>query len=152
MGELCKTICMKKGFDYIGVSAITICHDGAGKYLMSLRGPECRDEQGTWEPAGGGGVERAESIEDTVRREVFEECGAIATDIEYMGFREVFREIDGEKSHFIAFDFKAKIDPSHVHITEPDKCLEQRWCTIDEIPTPQHSEFPIFLEKYKDRL
>ena len=69
-----------------------------------------------------------------------------------MGFREVFREIDGKKSHWVAFDYKAQIDPKDVSITEPDKCTELRWCAIDEIPQPQHSQFPLFLEKYKDQL
>ena len=143
---------MRKGFDHIGVSVITMCHDGNGRYLISQRGPGCKDEQGNWEPAGGGSVEPHESLEEAVRREVKEECGAHTIEISCMGFREVFREIDGERSHWVAFDFKARIDPDEVSITEPEKCTALRWCTIDEIPEPQHSQFPIFLEKYKDRL
>ena len=143
---------MQKSFDYIGISVVTMCHDGKGKYLISQRGLGCRDEHGAWEPVGSGGVETAESLEDAVRREVAEECGAQAQDVEFMGFREVFREIDGRKSHWIAFDYKAKIDRDGVRITEPEKCTELRWCTIDEIPKPQHSQFPFFLNKYKDFL
>jgi len=143
---------MQKGFDYIGVSVITMCHDGQGKYLISQRGPGCKDEQGAWEPCGGGSVEPHESLEDAVRREIKEECGGNATDITFMGFREVFREIDGKKSHWVAFDYKAQVDPKDVSITEPDKCTELRWCAIDEIPHPQHSQFPIFLKKYRDIL
>jgi 8-oxo-dGTP diphosphatase len=141
---------MQKGFDFIGISVVTMCHDGTGKYLISQRGLGCRDEQGAWEPVGSGGVETTESLEEAVRREVAEECGARAQHIEFMGFREVFREIDGKKSHWIAFDYKARIDQSEVTIMEPKKCTELRWCTIDDIPTPQHSQFPFFLNKYKD--
>jgi 8-oxo-dGTP diphosphatase len=143
---------MQKGFDYIGVAVVTMCHDGNGNYCISQRGSRCRDEQGMWEPAGGGGVEHGESLSDAVRREVKEECGATAQDIEYLGFREVFREIDGKKSHYVAFDFKARINPDEVSITEPDKCAELRWCSLADIPKPQHSQFPYFLEKYKDKL
>lgn len=143
---------MQKGFDYIGVTAVAICHDGNGKYLISQRGKGCRDEHGTWEPAGSGGVKTHELLEDTVRREIKEECGADAKKIEYMGFREVFRVLNERKSHWIAFDFKVQINSAEVFITEPDKCCELRWCTIDEIPSPQHSEFPRFLKKYKDLL
>jgi len=143
---------MQKGFDHIGVSVITMCHDGSGKYLISQRGEGCKDERGRWEPAGGGSVEVGESLEDAVRREVMEECGGKVTEIQFMGFREVFREIDGVKSHWIAFDYKAQIDPQDVSITEPDKCTELRWCAIDEIPQPQHSQFPFFLDKYKSIL
>ncbi len=143
---------LRKGFDFIGVSAVTMCHDGNGKYLIGKRGEKCRDEHGKWEPVGSGGVKLTEPLEDTVRREVKEECGADASSIEFMGFREVFRNINGEKTHWIAFDFKAHINPDEVYITEPDKCSEFKWCTLAEIPTPQHSEFPRFLEKYKDKL
>lgn len=143
---------MLKGFDYIGVTAVAICHDGNGKYLISKRGMGCRDEHGAWEPAGSGGVKIHESLTDAVCREVKEECGADATNIQYMGFREVFRVLSGKKSHWIAFDFRAQIDPAQVQVTEPDKCDELRWCTIDKIPTPQHSEFPRFLELYKNIL
>ncbi len=129
-----------------------MCHDGNGNYLISQRGPSCRDEQGMWEPAGGGGVEYGESLSDAVSREVKEECGATAQDIEYIGFREVIREIDGKKSHYVAFDFMARINPNEVSITEPDKCTELRWCSLVDIPKPQHSQFPYFLEKYKNKL
>ncbi len=141
---------MQKGFDHIGVSVIPFCHDGKGNYLVSQRGNGCKDERGAWEPVGGGSVEHGESIEDAVRREVYEECGAEATQVTYIGFREVFRTIDDKPSHWIAFDFKVEIDPQEVCITEPDKYNELRWCPIDAIPHPQHSQFPFFLEKYKD--
>ncbi len=143
---------MQKGFEYIGVSVIPFCHDGQGRYLVSQRGHACKDERGAWEPAGGGSVEPHELLEDAVRREIKEECGANARQIAFMGFREVFRTIDGKDSHWIAFDFKVEIETADVTITEPDKCSELRWCTPAEIPSPQHSQFPFFLKKYKDFL
>jgi ADP-ribose pyrophosphatase YjhB (NUDIX family) len=143
---------MQAGFDFIGVSVVTMCHDGAGKYLMSQRGAGCRDEHGVWEPAGGGAVHMNESLEEAARREVYEECGAYVDELEFLGFREVFRETDNQKSHWIAFDYRGRIDPSDVRNTEPEKCSELRWCTIDEIPSPRHSQFSVFLEKYAGRL
>ncbi len=143
---------MEKGYDYIGISVVTMCHDGAGKYLMEHRTENCRDECNTWSPVGTGGVKTHETLEDAVAREVKEECGATATEIEFLGFREVAREVDGRPYHWIAFDYKAKIDPADVKNTEPEKCDELRWCTIEEIPNPKHSQFPLFLEKYKDKL
>ena len=143
---------MKKGLDYTGISVVTMCHDGNGKYLIEHRSDKCRDEQGTWSPAGGGAVEPHESLEDAVRREVQEECGANAFNIEFMGYREVFRETKEGVTHWIAFDFKAQINPEEASIQEPEKCFEHRWCSIAEIPDPKHSQFPLYLEKYKDVL
>jgi ADP-ribose pyrophosphatase YjhB (NUDIX family) len=143
---------MTKGIDYPGVSVSSICHDGEGKFLLELRSNKCRDERLRWSNVGGGALESHESLEDAVRREVKEECGADALEIEPLGYREVFREIDGMKTHWIAFDFKVRINPAEVSITEPESCLEHRWCEIGAFPEPLHSQFPFFLEKYKDRL
>jgi ADP-ribose pyrophosphatase YjhB (NUDIX family) len=143
---------MKKGFDYTGISVVTMCHDGKVNYLMEHRSPLCRDEKNTWSPVGSGGVKFKERLVDAVRREVKEECGANAVNLEFLGYREVFRKNGEQETYWIAFDFKAQIDPHDVVIGEPHKCDELRWCTIDEIPEPRHSQFPVFLEKYKDIL
>lgn len=143
---------MGKGVDHIGISAVTICHDGKGKYLLGLRSDACRDEHNRWDMIGSGGVEFGDDLETTIAREVKEECGADIIHMEFLGFREVFREHGGKKTHWIAFDHLVHIDPTQVCNTEPDKCLELRWCSIDEIPEPMHSQFPYFLEKYKGLL
>lgn len=129
-----------------------MCHDGAGKYLIGQRSPQCKDEHFTWHPIGTGAIEPHEAIEDAVRREVKEECGAEVENLEFMGFRETFRKLEGKDIHWVHFDYKVKIDPKQVRIMEPDKCLELRWCSVSEIPQPQHSTFPDFLEKYKNFL
>jgi 8-oxo-dGTP diphosphatase len=143
---------MKKGVDYIGVAVIPFLHDGMGRYLVGLRTDKCRDEHYTWEPLGGGGLKFGELLEDAVVREVGEETGAMPFDIEFLGKREVLREHEGNNTHWLAFDYRAQVNPDEVRIAEPDKCSEIRWCSIDEIPAPLHSQFPLFLEKYKDRL
>lgn len=125
-----------------------MCHDGEGRYLMEYRSGECRDEGHTWSPVGSGALKMHETLEDAVRREVREECGAQAYGIEYLGHREVFREHTNGTTHWIAFDFRAQIDPADAYIREPNKCLEHRWCRLNEIPDPKHSQFPYFLEKY----
>ena len=142
---------MRKGFDYTGISVVAICHDGCGNYLLEYRSEKCRDEQLTWSPVGSGGLKVHESLEDGLRREIKEECGAEAIDIRMLGHREVFREIDGEQYHWIAFDFLVQIDPDEAKIVEPDKALEHRWFKLEEFPERLHSQFPIFLENYKDK-
>ncbi len=143
---------MDKGL--IRVSVITICHDGNGKYLLGKRSQNCRDEQGKWEPVGGGGLKFGETIEDAARREIKEEGGADVQNLEFLGYRDVFREHEGSPTHWLAMDFRALIDPAKAKIGEPHKCDEQRWVTIDELASMEdlHSQFPAFLEKYKDVL
>ncbi len=136
---------MNKGINHIGVAVVCICHDGHGNYLVEQRSDKCRDEHFAWGPVGSGAVDLGESLEDAARREVLEECGATALEIESLGFREAFREHDGVATHWVFFDYKVLVDPSEVRITEPGKCLEQRWCTLDKIPEPLHSQFPVFI-------
>ncbi|MEK7613065.1 MAG: NUDIX domain-containing protein [Patescibacteria group bacterium] len=129
------------------------CHDGGGKYLISKRSKNCRDEQGRWDP-GGGGVKFGEKIEDAVLREILEEYGTEVLDVEFLGFRDVFREQNGVQTHWVTFDFRVKVDSAEVKNMEPHKCDELRWVTIDEVsnyPEPVHSQFPFYLEKYRER-
>ncbi len=143
---------MTKGVDYIAVSVVPFLHDGNGNYLVGLRSDNCRDEQGRWEPLGSGGLEFGELIEEALVREVMEETGAKPFNFEYLGLREVHREQGDQKTHWLAFDYRAQVNREDVTIMEPEKCVEIRWCTIDEIPEPWHSQFPVFLERYKAKL
>ncbi len=138
----------------IRVSVITFCHDGKGRYCISKRSQECRDEQGKWEPVAGGGLKFGERVEDAVRREVKEEACAPIEVLEFMGYRDVHRTQDGKPTHWIALDFRAKVDPLLIKIGEPHKCDEQRWVSIDELERMNdlHSQFPQFIEKYRNVL
>ncbi|MGH7141635.1 MAG: NUDIX domain-containing protein [Minisyncoccia bacterium] len=142
------------GTEFTGVSAIFFCHDGAGNFLISRRSPGARDEHGTWDP-GGGGIKFGERVEDALCREVREEYCTDALDVEFLGFRDVLREHNGRPTHWIALDFKVLIDPQPVAIGEPHRCDGLRWVTLKELENfsePFHSQFPAFLEKYRERL
>lgn len=143
---------MKKGIDYIGIAVVPFVHDGSGKYVLGLRTDKCRDEHNRWEPTGGGGLEYGETVEEGIVREVQEELQAKPFNLEFLGTREVFREHEGKKTHWITFDYKAQVNSEEIKIMEPEMCSELRWCRIEEIPEPMHSQFPVFLEKYKDKL
>ncbi len=142
---------MKTGEDYTGVAVCYFCHDGQGNFLLSKRGKNSRDEHGTWDP-GGGRVEFGDTILDTLRKETKEEYCAAIVKQEFLGYREVFREHNGKKTHWLVFDFKVLVDPKEVKNGEPHKLDEVKWFTLDTLPAPLHSQMPIFLEKYKEKL
>jgi 8-oxo-dGTP pyrophosphatase MutT (NUDIX family) len=142
---------MRKGVDYIGNTVVFACHDGHGNYLLSKRSDKCRDEHGTWDP-GGGGVELHDTIEQTLRKEVSEEYCADVLDFEFLGYRSVHRIHNGEPTHWISLDFKVLVDPGQVRNGEPHKLDDIRWFRLDALPKPLHSQYPHFLEKYKERL
>ena len=137
-----------KGVDHVGVCVVYFCHDGKGEFVMAKRNSNTRDEHGRWD-IGGGGLEFGETIDQTIRKEIQEEYCTNVFNYEFLGYRDVHRVHDGKPTHWIALDFKVRIDREKVQIGEPHKFDEIRWFTLNKIPKNVHSQFPKFLELYK---
>ena len=142
---------MQKGFDFTGVTTVFFCHDGAGRFLMAKRNEKCRDEWGKWD-IGGGGLKFGERVGDALAREIREEYCTDILSYEILGFRDVHREHEGKKTHWVALDFRALVNKDKVGNGEPHKHDEVGWFTLETLPEAVHSQFPHFLELYKDRL
>ena len=142
---------MKKGIDYTGISIVFFCHDGKGSYLLNKRSENCRDEHGCWDP-GGGGLEFGDDITETLKKEIEEEYSTEVLEQEFLGYRDVHREHDGIKTHWIALDFKVLVNRLKVKNGEPHKFEKLDWFSLDKLPSKLHSQFPIALKKYKDKL
>ena len=141
----------RKGTDYIGVTVVYFCHDGGGKFVMAKRSENARDERGRWD-VGGGGLEFGEFVPDALRREIKEEYCTDVLGYEFLGYRDVHREHDGQPTHWISLDFKVRIDPAKVAIGEARKFDDIGFFTLDTIPEHSHSQFPEFLRLYRDKL
>lgn len=142
---------LTKGVDYIGVSVVFFCHDGQGNVLMGRRSQSARDEHGRWD-IGGGGLEFGETVEQALRREIKEEYCSDVLSYEILGFRDVHREHQGKRTHWIALDFKVLIDKNKVANGDPEKITEIQWFSLENSPKDSHSQFPEFLRLYRDRL
>ncbi|HYF05698.1 MAG TPA: NUDIX domain-containing protein [Patescibacteria group bacterium] len=139
---------MYKGTDYTGVAIVYFCHDGQGRFVMSLRSTNTRDEHNRWD-IGGGALEFDQKVEDCLRAEIREEYGTEVLKTEFLGFRDVHRE---GPSHWIALDFKVLVDPALVKNGEPHKFEKVNWFTLDTLPENLHSQLPNFLNIYKPKL
>jgi 8-oxo-dGTP diphosphatase len=142
---------MKKGEDFTGVTVVYLCHDGEGNILLSKRTTNCRDEHGNWDP-GGGGLEFLDTVENTLSKEIKEEYCTDILGYEFLGYRDVHREHDGKKTHWIALDFKVLVDKTKVANGEPHKFEAVEWFPLNNLPSPLHSQFPHFLELYSEKL
>jgi 8-oxo-dGTP pyrophosphatase MutT (NUDIX family) len=142
-----------KGMDYIGVGVIYFCHDGKGNILMAKRSINARDENGRWD-IGGGAIEFGMNPEETLKKEIMEEYCTDCLGYEFLGFRDVHREHNGRHTHCVVLDYKVLVDPKKVKIGEPHKFDDIGWFRIDAMPPPAeiHSQFPKFLELYKNKL
>jgi 8-oxo-dGTP diphosphatase len=143
---------MVKGVDHIGVCVVFICHDGKGKYLLSKRTQRARDEHGKWD-VGGGGVNFGEPVIKALKREIKEEYCSEIIEFEWLGYRDVHRKDEvGRKTHWLALDFKVRIDPKTVKNGEPLKNEEPRWFELSKFPAPMHSQWKNFYSLYKESL
>lgn len=143
---------LKSGIDHIGYACVFYCHDINGRILLGKRTENCRDEQGCWDP-GGGELEFGERTVDAVKREVKEEYGVDVAeeDIRQIGTREVQRRTAKYHTHWIAFDHMVFIrDHEAIRNCEPKKQAEVKWFVRHSLPSPLHSQFPLFLNKYRD--
>ncbi len=146
------TLRKHKGVSFVGVGTVFFCHDGNGKFLMSKRSKNARDEQGKWEIAGGG-LKWGVIAEENLRREVKEEFAADAKNIIFLGYRDVFRELDdGTPTHWLMLDYAVEVDPSQIKRNEPDLCDEIGWFTMDNQPSPVHSQHETLMVKYNEQL
>ena len=143
---------MTKGVDHIGIAVVYFCHDGKGKLLMHKRSQAARDEHGCWD-VGGGAVEFGHSAGQTLKKEILEEYNTKILAFEFLGYRDdVFRQYQGRPTHWVTLDFKVLVDPKLVKNNEPHKFEELGWFTLNALPSPLHSQLPLFLKKYQDKL
>ncbi len=146
---------MEIGKDYVGITTPFYCHDGNGNFLFNKRGPNCRDEQGRWDP-GSGKLEFGLTLEENVLREVLEEYGCQGEIEARLPVHDIFREMNGVKTHWVAAPFIVRINPAEAKNNEPHKFEEIGWFRLGDLPEPLHtgfaftlSKFPEYFEKYK---
>ncbi len=137
-----------KGVSFTGITTVFLCHDGQGKIFLTKRSPNTRDEHGHWDP-GGGGLKHGQSIEDNLLRELKEEYGVTPNSFEFIGYFDAFRKSpDGLPTHWLAMIFAVYVDPTKVKIMEPEMVDDSGWFTLDNLPSPMHSQFGLFLKKF----
>ena len=142
---------MKQGVAYTGVSIVYLCHDGAGNFLFQKRSERCRDEHNVWD-CGGGALEPHDTVENTLKKEIAEEYCTNILEYRFLGYRDVHRKNDGEKTHWIALDFLVQVDREQVRNGEPHKFSEIGWFARGAFPEPTHSQLPVVLSAYAEKI
>lgn len=143
---------LHKGVSFTGITTVYFCHDGQGKLFLTKRSKNTRDEHGMWDP-GGGGLKHGSSLEGNVRREVKEEYDAESATIDFIGYHDVFRCLDdGTKTHWLAMIFAVMVDPAQIKVNEPKMVDDYGWFSLNNLPSPMHSQFETVMQKYGDKL
>lgn len=120
---------LQPGVDYIGVGVGALIFNDKGQFLMSLRGSKARNERGKWEIPGGK-VDKGESLEEAVVREVKEELGI---EIKVEKLLTVSNHIlADENQHWISPTYICSIVSGTPTIQEPEKCEQIGWFSIED--------------------
>jgi ADP-ribose pyrophosphatase YjhB (NUDIX family) len=140
-----------KGKSFVGVVTCFLLYDKDGYFFMAKRSKNARDEQGKWEIQGGG-LKWGQTAMENALREMKEESNAVPKKIEFLGYRDIFRTIDGVATHWISLDFAALVDRKTIKINEPDMFDDSGWFTLSQQPSPVHSQHKETIKDYEDRL
>lgn len=100
--------------------------------------------QGTW-AIPGGHLEFGETIEECATRELLEETGLIAKELE----RGPCVDYITSPHHFVSIFVKVKTFEGELTLKEPDKCEGWEWCDIQNLPAPLFYPLQIYLNEYK---
>jgi 8-oxo-dGTP pyrophosphatase MutT (NUDIX family) len=141
---------MNPGKDYIGISTPFFCLNDQGEILFQLRGEQTRDESGRWDP-GSGKLEKGLTLEENVKKEVHEELDAECEIIDRVPAHGIFREHEGEETHWLVVPFFVRVDQEQVEINEPEKIEELRWAKLGDFPEPLHKGFESTFKSYEQK-
>ena len=114
----------------VGVGVAAFVFDG-DKCILQLR--TGAHGASTWAPPGGK-LDYGETPDQGLAREIIEETSLKIKDITFVGYTNDIFKSDG--LHYITLWFAARVASGTAKITEPHKCLEQRWVTLNDLPKP----------------
>lgn len=131
---------------HVGVNAIVIQD---GKVLLGKRLKKAG--YGTWGLVGGH-LEEGESFRAGVARELLEETGLEALDLEFASILNTgLSSAPGSTDHYIQVNFVVHKWSGVLQNKEPEICEELAWFPLDALPEnifPPHKDFiPAYLEK-----
>ncbi len=101
-----------------------------GKFLMLQR--QGAHGAGSWSIPGGH-IEYGEKFEETARREIMEEVGIKIKNIRFGAVTNDYFKSEGK--HYLTIWMLSDWQSGEAGNMEPEKCLDMKWCTFDNLPT-----------------
>ena len=148
---------VKRIRSYIGHERIILVGTGVFIYRNGKILLQKRRDSGLWADHGGC-VEIGETLEETAKRELFEETGLTANSLEffniYSGKEMLYTYPNGDKVYFILSYWICEDFSGEIKI-DPDEVIELKWFDINEMPKEIEptvkKPFDDFLKYIKER-
>ncbi len=118
-----------------------------GEVLLGLR--KSSHGNGEW-AFPGGHIEFGETIFAAAKREALEEVGLEIDGMTLISAIDVLRYVATEGKHYISLCIAASATGEPKNL-EPEKCVEWRWCDMDNLPTPVYEATETMIRNYKVR-
>ncbi|MBC2931541.1 NUDIX domain-containing protein [Nocardioides sp. zg-1228] len=127
---------MSDHFALVPASYVYLLRESPGgtEVLLQRRGP-VPYMPGHWAAGAAGHVEPGETAYDAARREALEELGITDLELDFV--------LTMQRSQFgpaieerVDWFFTSRSWTGEPRIVEPEKCAEQRWCRLDDLPEP----------------
>ncbi len=117
-----------------------------GEVLIGLR--KSKHATGEWSFPGGH-LEFGETINETARKEVWEETGLITDGFQLISVADQMRYIKTEGKHYLNVGVLGKYIGGEPKVMEPDKCVEWRWFALDNLPAPLFEGTELMIKNFK---
>lgn len=136
---------MSDRFTVVPAAYVYLLREGSRgpEVLLQLRG-RTGYLDGHWAAAAAGHVERGETAYDAARREAAEELGLSSVELHFeLTMQRTAYDLPIDER--VDFFFTARSWTGEPGIMEPVKCLELRWCAVDDLPQPMvpHEAFAL---------
>ena len=103
-------------------------------------------EEGTW-TCPGGNINYGETFEEAGRREVLEETGMVAKDLEVICVQTDLNE----HAHYVSVGMIAHSFEGEASVMEPEQIVQWKWFDFDDLPsnifTPSKKTIDCYLNK-----
>lgn len=99
----------------------------------------------------GGHLEMGETLFATAKRETKEETGLDIDEFELISVADEMRYLRSDGKHYLNIGFKGNYQGGEVQLMEPDKCLEWKWFSLNDLPENLFEGTELTIKNYKNK-
>jgi 8-oxo-dGTP diphosphatase len=122
----------------VGIGVLVVRDD------LILLGKRCGEHIPGYYAAPGGHLEFGESFVECAKREVLEETGLVAQNVQFL----MIGNYRFGTKHYVDIDMLAECPDGEPVAMEPDKCAEWKWYHRDSLPSPLFLVTERMIESY----